>query len=234
MSHPCRPSLNCPETSSPEPRCPIFQPCCLSSIRNITSLDMRGLTNSADKMIGRTARPRFVSPWRMRNGTANRFAHISWQQFPRPHNRKLRSTVVIAGRFQRWREAFLNVVQEPVAAAPLKAASLAEDLKAWTACRTSAVVASCGQLGWPAAAKRHRLSELPKIGQEYPGIDVMAFPGATDGGRWRLPIAAFELENHRTDDRVAYSHWGYFQFWLLDPNQRRFEKVSPEIRIPKT
>ncbi len=88
--------------------------------------------------------------------------------------------------FARWREAFLNVVQETETAAPLKTASLAEDLKAWTACLTSAVVASCKQLGWPAAAKGHRLAELPQAGQEYLSIDVMAFPGAADAGRcWR-------------------------------------------------
>ncbi len=111
------------------------------------------------------------------------------------------------GRFQLWSDAFLKVVQEPETAAPLKAASLAEDLKAWTACLTSAVVASCGQLGWPAAAKGHKLAELPQAGQEYLSIDVMAFPVASDCGRWRLPMAAFELENHRTDDRVSYSLW---------------------------
>lgn len=113
----------------------------------------------------------------------------------------------LAGCFEPWRESFLNVVQEPLNAAPLKAASLAEDLKSWTACLTSTVVASCGQLGWPAAAKGHKLAELPQAGQEYLSIDVMAFPGANVEGRWRLPVAAFELENHRTDDRVAYSLW---------------------------
>jgi hypothetical protein len=110
-------------------------------------------------------------------------------------------------RFESWRVAFLSVIQEPPTAAPLKAASLAEDLKAWTAYLTSAVVASCGQLGWPAAGKGHRLAELPQAGQEYLSIDVMAFPGATDGRRWQLPMAVFELENHRTDERVAYSLW---------------------------
>jgi hypothetical protein len=112
-----------------------------------------------------------------------------------------------ASRFEPWREAFLNVVQESEVAAPLKAASLAEDLKTWTACLTSAVVASCRQLGWIAAAKGHRLDELPQAGQEYLSIDVMAFPASSVYGRWRLPIAAFELENHRSDDRVAYSLW---------------------------
>ena len=109
--------------------------------------------------------------------------------------------------FEPWRDAFLNVVQEPLNAAPLKAAALAEDLKSWTACLTSTVVASCGHMGWPAAAKGHRLAELPQAGQEYLTIDVMAFADATEGSRWRLPIAAFELENQRNDDRVAYSLW---------------------------
>jgi hypothetical protein len=115
--------------------------------------------------------------------------------------------VTPASRFQPWRDAFLSAVQEPLAAAPLKAASLAEDLKTWTACLTSTVVASCRQIGWLAAAKGHRLAELPQAGQEYLSIDVMAFPASSAGRHWRLPVAAFELENHRSDDRVAYSLW---------------------------
>jgi hypothetical protein len=110
-------------------------------------------------------------------------------------------------RFELWRSAFLSVVQEQDVAAPLKAASLAEDLKVWTSCLTSAVVTSCRELGWLAAAKGHRLDELPQAGQEYLSIDVMAFASSPATGRWRLPIAAFELENHRTDDRVGYSLW---------------------------
>ena len=112
-----------------------------------------------------------------------------------------------AGGFEVWRHAFLTVIQESKTAGPLKVASLAEDLKSWTACLTSVVVASCGQLGWPAAAKGHRLDELPQAGSEYLGIDVMAFPSQSTAGRWRLPVAVFELENHRSDDRVAYSLW---------------------------
>lgn len=68
--------------------------------------------------------------------------------------------------FNSWRAAFLNVVQEPEAAAPLKTASLAEDLTTWTACLTSSVVASCRKLGWPASAKGRRFEELPKAGEE--------------------------------------------------------------------
>jgi hypothetical protein len=115
--------------------------------------------------------------------------------------------MVTTRRFDPWRSAFLNVVQNPEVAAPLKTASLTEDLKTWTSCLTSAVVASCRQLGWLAAAKGHRLDELPQPGQEYLSLDVMAFLSSPAAGRWRLPIAAFELENHRTDDRVGYSLW---------------------------
>lgn len=110
-------------------------------------------------------------------------------------------------QFEKWRDAFLDVVQQPETASPLKTASLAEDLKTWTACLTSAVVVSCRQLGWPAAAKGHRLAELPQAGQEYLSLDVMALSSNEMQGRWRFPIAVFELENHRTDDRVAYSLW---------------------------
>lgn len=109
--------------------------------------------------------------------------------------------------FAIWQEAFLNVVQQAEVAAPLKSASLSADLKSWTRCLTSAVVASCRQRGWIAAAKGHRCDEFPKAGQEYLNIDVMGFERVPGSGRWPLPIAAFELENHRTDDRVAYSLW---------------------------
>lgn len=111
-----------------------------------------------------------------------------------------------SGLFQPWRDAFLTVVQDQETAAPLRSASLAEDLRSWTACLTSAVAASCRSLGWVPAAKGYRFEEHPQAGQEYLGIDVMAFPAPGDG-RWRLPIAAFELENQQSDDRVAYSLW---------------------------
>jgi hypothetical protein len=110
-------------------------------------------------------------------------------------------------RFDLWRMSFLSVVQEHDVAASLKAASLNEDLKLWTSCLTSVVVASCQKSGWLAAAKGHKLDELPQAGQEYLSIDVLAFPSSPTTGRWKLPLAAFELENHRTDDRVGYSLW---------------------------
>jgi hypothetical protein len=100
----------------------------------------------------------------------------------------------------------LQDVQEPSTAAPLKEAALAGQLADWTACLTAAVVRSCEALGWRAAGKGHPLDLLPQPGQEYLGIDVMAFAGSSSI-RWPLPIAVFELENHAKDDRVAYCLW---------------------------
>ena len=109
--------------------------------------------------------------------------------------------------FDSWQAAFHDVMDDPVVAAPLKAASLAVDLKLWTTCLTSAVVSSCKTLHWTAAAKGHLLTESPKPGQEYLNIDVMAFEPRPETVRWALPIAVFELENARTDTRIAYSLW---------------------------
>jgi hypothetical protein len=108
--------------------------------------------------------------------------------------------------FQQWQAAFLQYVQEPATAAPLKEAAVAGQLADWTSCMTAAVVQSCAALGWRAAGKGHPLGLLPQAGQEYLGIDVMAF-AAPSSARWPLPLAAFELENHVKDDRVAYSLW---------------------------
>jgi len=108
--------------------------------------------------------------------------------------------------FHQWQPAFLQHVQDPSAAVSLKEASINGQLADWTACLTTAVVRSCKSLGWQAAGKGHRLAVLPQAGQEYLGIDVMAF-AETPPTRWPFPLAAFELENHAKDDRVAYSLW---------------------------
>jgi hypothetical protein len=109
----------------------------------------------------------------------------------------------------RWRDAFLAILQRPENAAPLKEAALGEILSDWTRHLTAVVVQSCQSLDWCAAAKGFALDLLPQVGQEYLGIDVMAFekPRAGEGPRWRFPLAVFELENSRGDDRVAYSLW---------------------------
>jgi hypothetical protein len=110
--------------------------------------------------------------------------------------------------FETWRDAFGEYVRKQSVGAVLKAAALAEDLRCWTNELTTAVVRSCEGVGWLAAAKWNPCRRLPKGGQEYLGIDVIAFPPEGDlPCRWPMPLAAFELENSRRDDRVAYSLW---------------------------
>jgi len=116
-----------------------------------------------------------------------------------------------SGPAELWSAAFLERLQDAAVAAPLKQASLASRLAEWTAHLTAVVVRTCETIGWKAAAKGFPLQLLPQLGQEYLGIDVMAFPAPErsdeSSQRWRLPVAVFELENSRQDDRVAYSLW---------------------------
>lgn len=109
-------------------------------------------------------------------------------------------------RFTPWRDAFLKHVQRKSIATPLKEAAVNGQLADWTASLTAVVVESCQAIGWRAAGKGHKLDLLPQAGQEYLGIDVMAFAGDAPG-KWPFPLAAFELENSQKDDRVAYSLW---------------------------
>jgi hypothetical protein len=107
----------------------------------------------------------------------------------------------------RWKEAFRANVSEPRIAEPLGAAAQSGRLREWTCQLTTVVVDCCTSLGWQTAAKGHSLRLLPQIGQEYLGIDAMAFNVAEGGIKWPFPIAVFELENSTRDDRVAYSLW---------------------------
>ncbi len=109
------------------------------------------------------------------------------------------------GFASQWKEAFFEVVRRPDAAQRLRDASLDADMAAWTAVLTDAVVESCGRVGWTASAKGHRHDLLPESRSEYLSLDIMAFPDAQ--GRWRFPVAAIELENSSSDDRIAYSLW---------------------------
>jgi len=109
--------------------------------------------------------------------------------------------------FQQWQAAFLQHVQDPSTATPLKEAAITGQLADWTACLTAAVVRSCEALRWRATGKGHPSALLPQAGQEYLGIDVMAFAPLVEGVRWPLPLTVFELENARADNRVAYSLW---------------------------
>jgi len=110
---------------------------------------------------------------------------------------------------ESWLAAFIGQLQPHDVAEPLREAALAGNLGEWTGLLTAAVVASCEQLGWPAAAKGHKLDLLPRAGQEYLGIDVMAFPPTSEddapGAHWPFPLAVFELENAK--GKEAYSLW---------------------------
>ena len=110
---------------------------------------------------------------------------------------------------ERWREAFANAVRQREVAEPLKKAALSVRLQDWTTLLTGVVVESCRSTGWTAAAKGHVFDELPQAGQEFLGLDVMAFEHGDGRGTsgWRFPVAVFELENSPSDDRVAYSLW---------------------------
>lgn len=111
-----------------------------------------------------------------------------------------------AGHFEAWREAFSNKVREPFYAAPLKTASLAEDMRQWTSTLTTVVVKACEAHGWAASAKWNPSQRLPKPGKEFLNIDVTALPAGTEP-LWPMPLAVFELENSRSDRFVAYALW---------------------------
>ena len=108
--------------------------------------------------------------------------------------------------FPIWRAEFLKQLEQQSIAETLKGAALSGQMGEWTASLTTAVVLTCQAVGWRAAGKGHKLDLLPKVGQEYLGIDVMAFSETTTE-RWPFPLAAFELENSQRDDRVSYSLW---------------------------
>jgi hypothetical protein len=110
------------------------------------------------------------------------------------------------GLARPWADAFFRILQTHDVAVRLKEAALAAALEVWTEGLTSVVVATCQELGWRPAAKGHLGEVLPLARQEYLALDVMAFH-SRDTARWPFPIAVFELENSREEDRIAYSLW---------------------------
>ena len=105
-----------------------------------------------------------------------------------------------------WYQRFMDTVQSHESSGSLKEAALHGRLGPWTAALTKVVCTTCESMGWKAAAKGNRSHLLPVSGEEYLALDVVAFE--PDGNRrWRFPVAVVELENSRTDDRVAYSLW---------------------------
>lgn len=105
------------------------------------------------------------------------------------------------------KRAFFSTVRQHEFASPLREAALSQDLAAWTRYLTAATIRTCEGLGWKAAAKGQRLQHLPEARNEYLTIDVMAFHHLQTSMRWPFPIAAFELENSKNQDRIAYSLW---------------------------
>ena len=106
---------------------------------------------------------------------------------------------------ETWHTTFLEALQHHEASRPLKEAAFAGRLGDWTEALTGVVVDVCNQMGWQTAARWHRGNVLPISRSEYLALDAMAFALASVA--WPFPIAVFELENSRQDDKVAYSLW---------------------------
>ena len=113
----------------------------------------------------------------------------------------------ISGLAETWYTAFLEVLQSHDAARSLREAAAAGRLGDWTKALTGIVVDVCAQIGWQTAARWHRADVLPISRSEYLALDAMAFDGGQDVPGWSYPVAVFELENSRSDDKVAYSLW---------------------------
>lgn len=107
---------------------------------------------------------------------------------------------------KEWFSRFMEVVQTHESSTPLRQAAIQGQLGRWTTALTGVVCASCVASGWESSAKGHASTLLPVARSEYLGLDVVAFE-REGARRWRFPIAAFELENSREDDFVAYSLW---------------------------
>ena len=109
---------------------------------------------------------------------------------------------------QTWWTQFTIHAQSKDVAKKLKSASLAERLGEWTKLTTGVVVEACDSLGWDCAARGRRGTRLPESASEYLALDGMSFPNRdTNSTRWPMPLAVFELENSKRDDRVGYSLW---------------------------
>lgn len=104
-----------------------------------------------------------------------------------------------------FRSAFEEAVKSDDLAGPLKAASDASSLNAWTQAMTAASVGACKRLGIDASAKWHKSELLPIHRSEYLALDVFAFSAGLK--RWRFPAIVMELENSQREDQIAYSLW---------------------------
>jgi hypothetical protein len=105
-----------------------------------------------------------------------------------------------------WFSRFMEVVQKHESSTPLREAAIQGQLGRWTTALTDVICATCAVNEWESSAKGHLTTLLPVARSEYLALDVVAFEREGER-RWRFPIAAFELENSRDDDLVAYSLW---------------------------
>ena len=105
-----------------------------------------------------------------------------------------------------WYGKFIETVQRHESSPALREAAIQGQLGKWTKALTGVVCSTCEAMDWKAAAKGNRSHLLPVSGEEYLALDVVAFEPVGDR-RWRFPVAVIELENSRTNDRVAYSLW---------------------------
>jgi len=110
---------------------------------------------------------------------------------------------------EAWYAAFMETLRRHEASRPLKEAAAAGRLGDWTQALTSIVVDVCQQMGWQTAARWHRADVLPVSRSEYLALDAVAFDAreSSASADWPFPVAVFELENSRQDDKVAYSLW---------------------------
>jgi hypothetical protein len=110
---------------------------------------------------------------------------------------------------ETWYAAFLDTLQRHEASKPLREAAAAGRLGDWTKALTRVVVDVCQRMGWETAARWHRGDVLPVARSEYLALDAVAFEVGRGGTQypWPFPVAVFELENSRQDDKVAYSLW---------------------------
>lgn len=108
-----------------------------------------------------------------------------------------------------WYTCFLETLQRHETSRQLKEAAEAGRLGDWTQALTGIVVDVGRQMGWQTAAKWHKADLLPIARSEYLALDAVAFDVRDESALppWPFPVALFELENSREDDKVAYSLW---------------------------
>ena len=62
---------------------------------------------------------------------------------------------------EKWKSAFLKIIQHHEYSPSLKEAALQERLSDWTKALTSVVIETSKSMGWQASAKGHYLQMLP-------------------------------------------------------------------------